>query len=231
MAMGLGVEIHYHNALRTPDAKAFLEPMVGVGRLTASMVLRRVPRRGIGPRGPLPMYEEEMRSVLTKGGRERIILKWVPRRLLGRAAGKGIGVSSRGNEAFLSYAAYKRARGETHRTLKYTGNLWRGLRVRVMSMTKTKLAFMGRSKKGLSNRQLGGIQEAWAGQKILGINDREVRRVAKFVEDTFPAGYIDAAMAHQAGFSAERKLAAAERALKQAKKLHKEATASLNRGM
>ena len=129
-----------------------------------------------------------------------------------------------GRAAYPSYGDWKVARGKPRsKNFSKSGSLWRGLQIKVMGPTKVRVVFAGRNAGGQSNGKVAKLVQAGASQPMLGVSDAELRQIAKHVEATFPARYLDAQRIAQMGFKARNRLAAAQRSLAQAKKLHDKA--------
>ncbi len=95
----------------------------------------------------------------------------------------------------------------------------RGLQVKGISPTVVRVNFKGRNLGGKSNAAVALFAQSHTTQSILGLSGAEIWHIARHVEATFPARYLDAQKISQMSFKARRKLAAAEKSLAKAKQL------------
>ena len=201
----LDVKINFHNALQQEE-RLMAWPMVSVAQMALGFILRRVPQ-GRGPRGPFGAYSAKQGGTLIPAS-----LPHPPTGLLYK--------TKDGRAAYKGYADWKRAvSGAVKMNFRRSGRMLRGLQIKVMSPTKVRVNFKGRNLGGKSNTAVAGFAQSHTTQSILGLSDAEVHQIARHVEATFPARYLDAQKINEMSFKARNKLAAAERSLAKAKQL------------
>ena len=201
----LGYKIDFANALQQEE-RLMMWPLMSVGQMAAGFILRRLPQ-GKGPSGAFGEYSSKQGGTLIPAS-----LPHPPTGLLYK--------TKDGRGAYKSYADWKRAvSGSVKMNFRRSGRMLRGLQVKGISPTVVRVNFKGRNLGGKGNATVALFAQSHTTQSILGLSDSEVRQIAKHVEDTFPARYLDAQKINKMSFQARRKLAAAEKSLTKAKQL------------